>query len=394
MNRLATIALTIASVFLVIMAILVNSPPLFYMTVAVLATLGASRLQAIFSVRGLRFERAFPPSVSVGEPVTIETVVWSERRMRRPLVSVDDILPPGMAVADRTPSLPVAPSFDQPIRTSYTFRPLRRGRYRWKNVRVRGTDALGLISVFRTYSIDPVDLTVYPVPIPVSVDIKPTTGWGTTELDSGLVTGSGIDTRGIREYVHGDPIRHVHWRSSARMGKLMVKEFDTGSGLSLAFMIQRSRGSDIGPDGGSTFETACGHSLFIAQAYLDRGAAVWFPLLERDEAAQERPELRGRNIRELLTEIQPDVPQSLSDDLARTHVREGTTLLIFLAVQDAGLPGALVGMSNVRKVCMVYDAQEFDRNSTAASASDPTYLVKLERAGAEVHTMPMVRAVS
>ena len=35
------------------------------------------------------------------------------------------------------------------------------------------------------------------------------------------------DTSSVRDYHRGDPLRHVHWRSSARRGELMVREFDT-----------------------------------------------------------------------------------------------------------------------------------------------------------------------
>jgi uncharacterized protein (DUF58 family) len=31
---------------------------------------------------------------------------------------------------------------------------------------------------------------------------------------------------GVREYVHGDELKRIHWRSTARRGKLMVKEFE------------------------------------------------------------------------------------------------------------------------------------------------------------------------
>ena len=161
----------------------------------------------------------------------------------------------------------------------------------------------------KQYTIEPVELTVYPLPIPVSLDVRPSMGFGTTDLDSGLVRGSGIDTRGIREYVQGDPIRHIHWKTTARTGKLMVKEFDTGSGLNLAVMLQRTAKTDIGPVGGSTFEVACGHALFIASSYLEKGASVWFPGLEREEASQSNAEARGREIREVLKRVLPPVAQ-------------------------------------------------------------------------------------
>lgn len=39
------------------------------------------------------------------------------------------------------------------------------------------------------------------------------------------VRGAGTDLYGLREYVAGEPARHVHWRTSARLQKLMVSEY-------------------------------------------------------------------------------------------------------------------------------------------------------------------------
>lgn len=394
MNRIAAVALTVASMFLIVMAVLVNSSPLFYMTVAVGATLLASRLQAWLAVRGLRFERTFPPSVSIGDPVTIETIVWSERRMKRPLVTVEDVLPESLQVKDRVPSLPVAPSFEQPIRTKLTFRALRRGRFHWRNLMVRSTDALGLGMMEKTYSSQPVELTVYPVAIPVSVDIRPGNGWGVSDLDSGFVRGAGIDPRGIREYAYGDPMKHIHWRSSARQGRLMVKEFETGSGLNLSFVVQQTIGSEIGPPGGTTLEAICGHSLFLAAGYLERGATVWFPGIEKPEEAVSHPEARNRAIREILTDIQANQQSTVSQYLQKVNLREGTTLVLFMSVQDPGLPFQILSMAGVRVVCLVYDLKDYDPTTTSPSAADPGFIAQLESVGAEVHVMPYVQAVS
>jgi uncharacterized protein (DUF58 family) len=38
--------------------------------------------------------------------------------------------------------------------------------------------------------------------------------------------GSGTELFGVREYRAGDPLRRIHWRSSARIGELVVREFE------------------------------------------------------------------------------------------------------------------------------------------------------------------------
>ena len=396
MNRYASFALSIAAMFFLVMAILVDSPPLFYMVMAILAILAMSAVQAWLAVRGLRFERFAPPAVQVGEPVTVEITIWSERRIMRPLVTVVDGLPKRLVAKGVRPSLPVAPSFDQPIQTRYTFRPMRRGKYRWSGLRIRGTDALGLVNRHKNYRTDPIELTVHPAPIPVSVDIHPIAGWGSSDLESGRSRGSGLEFRTIREYVTGDPLRYVHWPSSARNNRLMVKEFETGSGVYINFVIQRTHGTEVGHQEASTLEAMCGHALFLAEKYLKNGAAVVFPSFEDSLAATSHPEARIAEVRDILTEIQADRPERVSDELSglRRHFTTGCTVAIMVGVQDSHLPEVLLSMPDVHFACLIYDLDDYRGPIPLASgvrpASDPAYLARLEAAGAEVIAMPRV----
>ena len=226
MRHLAGFALTWASVFLAIVAILIGAPALFYITTALIATICGCRIQAYLAVRGLRLERVAPQSARVGDLITIEISVWSLRKLKRTLVTVWDNLPPSLALSHRSPSLPIAPAFDQPVRTQYQLRALKRGFFKWNGVSVTGTDALGLISKSKAYETAPAEIIVYPRPLPVSLELPSASGWGVNESESGRTRGAGIELRGIREYRFGDSLRHIHWPSSARTGQLLVKEFE------------------------------------------------------------------------------------------------------------------------------------------------------------------------
>jgi uncharacterized protein (DUF58 family) len=307
---------------------------------------------------------------------------------------IEDEFPPRFRVADMTPTLPVAPSFDQPIRTKYTFRPMRRGRYRWRRATVSGTDALGLVRLEKSYETNPVELTVYPVALPLPIELRAAAGWGTSELDTGSVRGAGLEPRGIREYAQGDPLRHVHWRSSARLGRLMVKEFDTGSGVSLAFFLQRTQGTEFGIERLSTFEAMCGHALYLAEDALDRGANLWFPAWEPRESQLAHPEARKRTVREVLTDASAESAVRIVQDLEAAGLRSGQTSVVFLAVQDPGLPEWVHQHGDVRTIVLVYDIDHYQgaslRPRNVLRAADPHYIAQLERAGAQVHLTPKV----
>ncbi|MBA4066994.1 MAG: hypothetical protein C0501_25450 [Isosphaera sp.] len=52
------------------------------------------------------------------------------------------------------------------------------------------------------------------------------------------VTADAADVRGVRPYRPGDPIRAVHWRSTARRGALMVREYDAAPSPDLVLVVE------------------------------------------------------------------------------------------------------------------------------------------------------------
>ncbi|MCI0700283.1 MAG: DUF58 domain-containing protein [Planctomycetia bacterium] len=52
------------------------------------------------------------------------------------------------------------------------------------------------------------------------------------------VTTDHADVRGVRPYRPGDPIRAIHWRTSARRGELMVREYDLAPSPELVLVVE------------------------------------------------------------------------------------------------------------------------------------------------------------
>jgi uncharacterized protein (DUF58 family) len=52
------------------------------------------------------------------------------------------------------------------------------------------------------------------------------------------VTTDQADVRGVRPYRPGDSIRGIHWRSSARRGELMVREYDAAPSPELVLVVE------------------------------------------------------------------------------------------------------------------------------------------------------------
>jgi len=114
----------------------------------------------------------------------------------------------------------------QEVQTEVQLTPLRRGILQFDSVSLARTDPFGL---FRTF---------VKKPLPQSVLILPKRYWlppvalpGVMKYQQGGVAlasnvGQSDEFVALREYRRGDPIRHIHWRSWAKVGKPIVKEFE------------------------------------------------------------------------------------------------------------------------------------------------------------------------
>ncbi|HEV2693063.1 MAG TPA: DUF58 domain-containing protein [Verrucomicrobiae bacterium] len=104
--------------------------------------------------------------------------------------------------------------------------PLRRGILRFQGVTVARPDPLGLFRSFiRVTSAQSVLILPkrYPLP-PIALP-------GSLRYQEGGVAlaahvGSSEEFVALRDYRHGDPLRHIHWRSWAKTGKPIVKEYE------------------------------------------------------------------------------------------------------------------------------------------------------------------------
>ena len=117
-----------------------------------------------------------------------------------------------------------------------TSRPVvtTRGAHRLSAVSV---EAKGLFGLFRRRRVfTPADsVLVYPSWERISRVGLLESSLGASEGTSKSRSGSEI--AGTRRYVAGDPYRNIHWRNSARTGRLAVKEFDSWSERSVAIII-------------------------------------------------------------------------------------------------------------------------------------------------------------
>lgn len=133
---------------------------------------------------------------------------------------------------------------------------------------VRG-DQLGLLRRAQKWA-DPVDLFVHPR----TVRLLPSAAGLVRDLEgqvSNKITNNDLAFHALRPYVPGDDRRYVHWRTSARIGQLMVRQFQE-TRRSQITMILATRRDLYASD--SEFELAISVTASIAAQVIRDGTQM------------------------------------------------------------------------------------------------------------------------
>jgi len=121
--------------------------------------------------------------------------------------------------------LPPIPKHGE-VEVTMELLPLRRGIVRFKGLTVARPDPLGLFRSFIRLEV-PQTVLILPRRYPLPMVALP----GSMKYQEGGVAlaanvGRSEEFVSLREYRYGDPLRNIHWRSWARVGKPIVKEFE------------------------------------------------------------------------------------------------------------------------------------------------------------------------
>lgn len=166
--------------------------------------LGAGGVLPLRAVRGITVVRRAPARVTAGERFVVTLGLERRGRARGSVLAIDAFAAPAAVVAWSTPA------------TLATVRDAaRRGVYASAPVTLEAGGPLGVVRVRRTVDVQ-TPVVVHPRVFPVTLDA----------VTAAAPRPVSDEPAGVRDYRPGDAVRHVHWRSTARRGALVIREFD------------------------------------------------------------------------------------------------------------------------------------------------------------------------
>jgi uncharacterized protein (DUF58 family) len=163
-----------------------------------------------------------PARLHVGGDGRVDISLVNRSRRTTPMLAVTDIFDDGRRAARFV--LPPLSS-DDPARAAYRIPTSRRGRYRIGPLAVAVTDPFGVAR--RTWTLtSPSEVLVCPrihdILAPRQAGGRMIASVETVQARAQAADGEEFLT--LREYEVGDDLRRVHWRSSARLGDLMIRQ--------------------------------------------------------------------------------------------------------------------------------------------------------------------------
>lgn len=242
-----------------------GSKPLYPIAIGLLLAVGLAWAWVHLSYGAMRLRRAAGRGDHFeGDDVTVELELEREGR----------IPPPSIRVVERIAKLGERETplgrHGRRLSARYVLSSLPRGRYPLEAAHAVLEDPFGLERVevpLRAAG----TLLVYPRLVQLE-RLFSETGSRTPDGRRLLLRRpSGFDLHSVREYEEGESLRMVHWRSTARRGRLMVKELEDAPRDEVAVLLDADASAVVGKAPESSFDLQVRAAGSILQAHARSG---------------------------------------------------------------------------------------------------------------------------
>lgn len=250
-----------------------------------------------------------------------------------------------------------------PLGARYTMRSLPRGRYRLDEAQLEVEDPLGLARRVHTLAGQGA-LVVYPRIVETDRLFGTGGGPGGQAGQLLLQRGAGFDLHSVREHVRGESLRRVHWPSTARRGRLMVKELEDQPRDEAAVVLDGRVGLDVGQAPDSSFEMAVrAAGSIIRRLVLDGRRTGLIVSGARSERTAVQSEGDWRLALDVLAGVRPDGTKPIAGAFEDGAV-EGQLLYVVTSDLSPRLADRLSALAGRRQVAVAWvDARSWGDGS-------------------------------
>lgn len=276
---------------------------LYIIEAMLLSLLVVAFLLARWELRGVHACRTVTPYAFEGDTVSVRLVVENHSHRPKLLLELRDWFP--ASTPDSEEVIRLIEMLDERGRTtrSYQVQTYRRGRYTFGPVEIRSGGPFGILFATKRVA-QPTPLLVYPAVEPLPHSFLDHATQQARQTLSRARLGDDQRFRSIRDFRSGDPRRWIHWRSSARLGRLVVKQFEKQQHTRLVLILDSEAGHALGYAKETTFEYVVRAASSLAYQAFEEGHTVELTWSSPEGIVYERPKDRWEALAHL-AEVEP-----------------------------------------------------------------------------------------
>lgn len=315
-----------AGILLWVAARLTGSSDLHMVSLGLLVLPGFAAVFIRWSRHGLRATRRLSQRrVFAGSPLRVAIEVQNTSRSPASLVLLEDRLPASLGRAARAVLGGLRGRQRQTI--SYTVHCGRRGRFHVGPLVASVTDPFGLAHRKQEFP-DVHELVVYPHVDDLRAQSAARTEGGAGDTTARQLYRSGEEFFTMRQYEMGDDLRRIHWPSTARTGRLMIRQDEAGRRAAATVFLDTRRAAY---GGDQDLERAVSAAASIGTLYLRGGIDL---RLGTVDLVPQR--MAPEAFLESLALVEPSSEKQLARSLLPLRDRSATGSALLLVT---GLPG-------------------------------------------------------
>jgi len=245
---------------------------IFFSIAFVMFLLSFAHLQ--FNVPDISIEREVQDTAYEDDIVNVKMTIHNKRALPLYFFELLDIFRGGPPDEQETSLFVLSLKPRESKKISYIANCYKRGLWKIGPVSVISQDALGFfknkktINVFSEILVYPSLFRIFSFPPLASGSVS----W--MGVETARISGDSHEFFGVREYQRGDAMSRIHWLSSARHNKLIVKQFERNAVQEATIVLDLKKGHDIGAGKDTTLEYAVKITGSIARFLLNEGVLV------------------------------------------------------------------------------------------------------------------------
>ena len=238
----------ISTLFLLIIASILRHPPLLLVATIIFFTSGLARLWSRYALQRLDYQRRLSEKrVFFGETITLELSITNNKFLPLSWIHVQEEIPEevlflrGNASSSTKATRKILSSFIsigwyKRLLRCYPLRCLQRGNFAFGPVTISSGDPFGLFGT--SFTLEKQEhLLVYPLILPLEkLGIPSRDPFGELRIKRHLFEDP-VQTMSVRDFTHGDPLKRINWKATARLQRLQSKVFERTTSMDLALFL-------------------------------------------------------------------------------------------------------------------------------------------------------------